>query len=326
MESRVTAPTPIVVIADTYLGGVEHEQALAHGRAAVRAAPLATPRDVAAATADADAVLVTTQPLTADHIAAFGPRLRIIGRAGIGLDSIDLAAAAAHRVAVYHTPEYCVSEVADQTLTDILMLVRQVRDQAIVGRTPGWLGREHITIHALEALTVGVVGAGRIGQAVLERLAPFNMRRLAFDPVIETMPPGVHRADSLDQLLTQSDVVTLHLPLLPETRGLISRDAIARMRAGAYLVNVSRGQLVDTVALADALETGHLAGAVVDVFEREPVAADDPLLTTPNAILTPHIAWQSVEAGVRVRAQTLDAVLAYLSGEDPVNGRLAVRP
>ncbi len=322
----MTERTPTVVVADTYLGPVDHEQALAQGRAVVRAAHLATPEDVAVATADADAVLVTTHPMTADHITALGPQVRIIGRAGIGLDSIDLAAAAARGVAVYHTPEYCVSEVADQTLTNILVLVRQMRDQEIVGRTPGWAGRERIRIHALEALTVGVVGAGRIGQAVLERLAPFGVRRLAFDPVIATMPQGVDRADSLDALLAQSDVVTLHLPLLPETRGLISRDAISRMRPGAYLVNVSRGPLVDTVALAGALERGHLAGAVVDVFDREPIADDDPLLSASNAILTPHIAWQSVEAGVRVRAQTLNAVLAYLSGSDPVDGRLAVRP
>jgi len=322
----MTEQIPTVVVADTYLGPVDHEQALAQGRAVVRAVRLATTADVAVATADADAVLVTTQPMTADHIAAFGPRMRIIGRAGIGLDSIDLGAAAARGVAVYHTPEYCVSEVADQTLTNILMLVRQMRDQVIVGRTPGWTGRERITIHALEALTVGVVGAGRIGRAVLERLAPFSVRRLAFDPVKETIPNGVERADSLDALLEQSDVVTLHLPLVPETRGLISRDAISRMRQGAYLVNVSRGPLVDTTALAEALDGGHLAGAVVDVFEREPVSDGETLLSASNAILTPHIAWQSVEAGVRVRAQTLNAVLAYLSGSDPVDGRLAVRP
>ncbi|MHB8958448.1 MAG: NAD(P)-dependent oxidoreductase, partial [Candidatus Limnocylindrales bacterium] len=167
----MTERTPTVVVADTYLGSVDHEQALAQGRAVVRAASLATPADVAAATADADALLVTTHPLTAAHIAAFGPRLRIIGRAGIGLDSIDLQAAAGRGVAVYHTPEYCVAEVADQTLANILWLARQMRDQMIVGRTPGWIGRESITIHALEALTVGVVGAGRIGRAVLERLA-----------------------------------------------------------------------------------------------------------------------------------------------------------
>jgi D-3-phosphoglycerate dehydrogenase / 2-oxoglutarate reductase len=326
MELGMTGQTPTIVVADTYLGSIDHEEMLAKGRAVVRAAHLATAEDVAVATADADAVLVTTHPLTADHIAAFGPHMRMIGRAGVGLDSIDLAAAAAKGVAVYHTPDYCVAEVADQTLTDILVLVRQMRDQMIVGRTPGWAGRDRITIHALEALTVGVVGVGRIGRAVLERLAPFNVKRLAFDPVTETMPDGVERVDSLDALLAGSDVVTLHLPLLPETRGLISRDAISRMRPGAYLVNVSRGPLVDTVALVEALEQGHLAGAVVDVLDREPIAGADPLLSASNAILTPHIAWQSVEAGVRVRAQTMNAVLAYLSGADPDDGRIAVRP
>jgi D-3-phosphoglycerate dehydrogenase len=316
----------VVVVADRYLGSADHERALAGGRAEIRGASLDTPADVAAATADADAVLVTTHPMTAAHIAALGPGVRIIGRAGIGLDAIDLDAAKARGVAVYHTPDYCVNEVADQTLTCILMLQRRMRDQERVARTADWSGRFEIRLPALEATTVGVVGAGRIGRAVLARLEPFRVARLAFDPLAPSMPPGVERVDDLDDLLARSDVVTLHAPLTPETRHMLSAGRIARMRRGACLVNVSRGPLVDSVALAAALADGQIAGAAVDVFDPEPPPADHPLRSAPNIILTPHFAWHSIEAETRVRAQTLEAVLAFASGGEPVDGRMAVRP
>lgn len=326
MDARVKGHRVDVVVADPYLGALDHEQSLAGDRAEVRGASLATPADVAAATADADAVVVTTHPMTAAHIAALGPRVRIIGRAGIGLDSIDLEAARARGVAVFHTPDYCVDEVADQTLTSILVLQRRMRDKEAVARSLDWSGRAAIRLHALEATTVGVIGAGRIGRAVLARLEPFRVERLVHDPFAAGLPAGVSRLDDLDELLERSDIVTIHAPLTPETRHMLSAERIARMRRGAYLVNVSRGPLVDSVALAAALTDGHIAGAAVDVFDPEPPPADHPLRSAPNLLLTPHFAWHSIEAETRVRAQTLEAVLAFVSGRDPVDGRMAVRP
>jgi D-3-phosphoglycerate dehydrogenase len=316
----------VVVIADPYLGPVDHEAALAGQRATVRIARLDTPAAVASATADADAVIVTTHPMTAELIGALGPRVRIIGRAGIGLDSIDLDAAAARGVAVFHTPDYCVDEVADQALTSILMLQRRMLDQQAVARTTDWAGRAAIRLPALAATTVGVLGAGRIGRAVLARLGPFRVQRLVHDPFAVETPPGVLRVGDLDELLERSDIVTIHAPLTPGTRHLLSAQRIARMRPGSYLVNVSRGPLVDSAALADALRRGHLAGAAVDVFEPEPPPADHPLRHAPNVILTPHFAWHSIEAEARVRAQTLEAVLAVVAGREPVDGRMAVHP
>ena len=198
--------------------------------------------------------------MSAEHIAALGEGVRVIGRAGIGLDTIDLEAARRRGIAVYHTPDYCVDEVADQTLASILMLQRRMADQQRVARAPGWPDRASLRIHALTVTTVGVVGGGRIGRAVLARLAPFGVRRLVHDPFATEVPAGVEASAKLEELLGAADIVTLHLPLLPETRGLISEARIRSMRPGSFLVNVSRGPLVDTRALAAALHDGHLGG------------------------------------------------------------------
>ena len=317
---------PRIVVADRYLGSLDHEAGLAGDRAEVVGASLDTPADVAAATAEAAAVLITIHPMSEEHIAALGNGVRVIGRAGIGLDNIDLEAARRRGIAVYHTPDYCVDEVADQTLACILMLQRRMADQQRVARAPGWPDRASLRLHALTVTTVGVVGGGRIGRAVLARLAPFGVRRLVYDPFPVEVPAGVEATATLEELLTAADIVTLHLPLLPETRGLLSEARIRSMRAGSFLVNVSRGPLVDTRALAAALRDGHLAGAAIDVYDPEPPTADDPLLDAPNTILTPHHAWHSIEAETRCRAQTLEAVLAVIDGREPPDGRLAVRP
>lgn len=315
-----------IVIADPYLGDIAFEQARAGDRSNVIQAGLETPDAVSLATADADAVIVTTHVLTAAHIDALGPRVRIIGRAGIGLDSIDLEAARRRGIAVFHTPDYCVSEVADQTIMAMLALLRCLPDQERVARTPGWEGRGDLRFRPFEEVTVGLIGAGRIGQAVLSRLAPFGPTRIVFDPYAIAVPDGVQREADLDRLLSRSDVVSLHCPLTPETRGLLSDERFGRMKPGAYLVNVARAQLIDEPALVAALRSGRLAGAAIDVFPSEPLPADSPLLTAPRVILTPHFAWHSTTAEVRTRRQTIDGVLAYLEGSIPADGRMAVLP
>jgi D-3-phosphoglycerate dehydrogenase len=315
-----------VVVADPYLGDVAFERGHAGDRATLHQASLDTPGDVLRATADADAVIVTTHALTDAHIAAFGPRVRIIGRAGIGLDAIDLDAALRRGVAVFHTPDYCVGEVADQTVLSILALARHLPDQERIARSPGWAGRGALRFRPLNELTIGVIGAGRIGQAVLARLAPFGPTRLVFDPFVVDVPPGVEREADLDRLLRRSDVVTLHCPLTPETRGLLSAERLGRMKDGAFLVNVARAQLVDEPALVEALTAGRLGGAALDVFPVEPIPAGSAVLRPPRVILTPHYAWHSTTAETRTRLQTLDGVLAYLGGSIPTDGRMALLP
>jgi len=320
----VTAVPARVVIADPYLGDISFERAYAGDRSNVSQAGLETPGSVRLATADADAVIVTTHALTKAHIDALGPRVRIIGRAGIGLDSIDLEAARARGISVFHTPDYCVSEVADQTILLMLALLRQLSDQDRVARTPGWEGRTDLRFRPFEELTVGVIGAGRIGRAVLSRLAPFGPTRLVFDPYIGPDLDGVQRETDLARLLDRSDIVSLHCPLTPETRGLLSGERIGRMKSGAYLVNVARAQLVDEPALDAALRSGRLGGAAIDVFATEPLPSNSPLLTAPRIILTPHFAWHSTTAEERTRRQTIDGVLAHLGGSIPLDGRMAV--
>lgn len=321
------SPVPIqVVIADPYLGDVEVERSHAADRSTVRQLSLETPDDVRRATAEADAVIVTTHTLSAAHIEAMGPRVRIIGRAGIGLDAIDLDAALRRGIAVFHTPDYCVSEVADQTILSILALARCLPDQERIARSLGWAGRGVLKFRPLDELTVGVVGAGRIGQAVLARLAAFGPTRLVFDPFVVDVPEGVERETDLDRMLARSDIVTLHCPLTPETRGLLSAERLGRMKAGASLVNVARAQLVDETALIEALTSARLGGAVLDVFPVEPLPENSALLQAPRVILTPHFAWHSTTAEMRTRRQTLDGVLAYLGGSIPTDGHMAVLP
>jgi D-3-phosphoglycerate dehydrogenase len=285
-------------------------------------APLATDEEVAEHTVGADGVLVATNPLPRPLVEAFAPSVRIIGRAGVGLDAIDLEAAAERGVAVFHTPDYCVPEVATHAVALLLALNRRLIDSDRIARSDwhGW--RAIAPIKPLDEQTVGLVGFGRIGRAVAERVRPLVASVLAYDPYGQVNEPGVLACPSLDQLLTSSDVVSLHLPLSPETRRFIGAPELARMRPGAALVNVSRGGLVDEPALAEALASGHLSGAALDVMAEEPPPLSSPLLSAPNVVLSPHTAWYSVASERRVWTMTLGGVVDVLEGRPPTAGRL----
>jgi D-3-phosphoglycerate dehydrogenase / 2-oxoglutarate reductase len=316
----------LIVVARGTVQDATLEETHLGGRGIVRLATIDTPDQVRDATSDAHAVVVTTNPLGAAHIAALGDHVRVIGRAGTGLDAIDLEAARGRGLFVYHTPDYCTSEVATHALAMILAVQRRLIDADRQARTgfSGW--RSLAPIPPLDALTAGVVGAGRIGRAVMARLLPFVERVVTYDPYIDAAPQGVERADSLDDLLHRSDIVTLHMPLTAETRGLIGARELGLLPEGAILVNVSRGGLVDEADLRAALETGRLAGAALDVLASEPPRPDDLILGAPRLLLTPHIAWYSSASERRVRTQVIDGVLACLAGDAPQTGRIAVDP
>jgi D-3-phosphoglycerate dehydrogenase len=265
------------------------------------------------------ALVVGLEALPGSVIAAV-PGLVVVAKPGAGVDNIDLQAATDHGVMVCNTVGSNADAVADHTFALMLAVLRQIPAlDARVRRGEGWSPWPPIVGAELWGKTLGVVGTGSIGKAVVRRAPGFAMRVLAHDPVHDpdlASGAAVSYVD-LDELLARSDLVTLHLPLLPETRGLIGRDAFARMRPGSYFFNLSRGPLVDEEALAEALRSGHLAGAASDVFENEPPPLDGPLLQAPNLILTPHVAGFSHEAVRASRLQVADVVLRALRGETP---------
>jgi D-3-phosphoglycerate dehydrogenase len=316
----------LIIVAEGTVHDTKVEEEQLHGRGVVQLATIQSPEQVREATRDAQAVVVTINPLTAAHIAAFGAGVRVIGRAGTGLDTIDLEAARARGLFVYHTPDYCTAEVATHAVAMILAVQRRLLDADDVARRAFSDWRSLGPIRPLDELTAGVVGSGRIGQAVMARLLPFVRRVVTYDPYVDTAPEGIERARSLDDLLREADIITLHLPLNSETRGFIGARELALLPAGAVLVNVSRGGILDEAALRAALESGRLGGAALDVFESEPPRPDSSIMDAPRLLLSPHIAWYSTASERRVRSQVIDGVLACLAGDTPSTGRIAVDP
>lgn len=234
---------------------------------------------------EADAVLAGVEPYDREVLESL-PRLRCISRCGVGTDQIDLEAARCRGIAVLTTPEEVVEPVAQMTLALILALARNLLLHWSAFQKGEWRKE---TGHLLSEWTVGLVGFGRIGKAVQRRLEPFRCSILVCDPKVpqEQIPRGVRRVD-LPTLLRESDLVSLHAALAPEDPPLIGRKEISQMRSGSRLVNTARGRLVDEEALADALESGHLSGAALDVFESEPYAGR--LARIPQVLCTPHVA------------------------------------
>jgi D-3-phosphoglycerate dehydrogenase len=286
--------------------------------------PVATPGEVATLTADADAILVGLQPLRSAHMAALSDTVRIVARAGVGLDTINVSAASARDVRVVYQPNYATNEVADQAASMALASWRRLEGANHLVRTKGWAPSTEIgPVHALQDCTLGVLGFGRIGRAVVRRLSPFVARVVVFDAFPDLSLDGVEWMDSADTLLGAADLLTLHLPLLESTHHIIDARAIDLMPDGAVLVNVSRGGLVDEDALAQALTTGKLAGAGLDVFETEPLPDDSPLRNAPNLLLSPHVAWYSVESSGRLAIWSIEDVITFLTSGELTNGSWA---
>lgn len=266
---------------------------------------------------DADVVIAQFAPISAEVIAAMD-RARAIVRYGIGVDNVDLEAAKAQGIPVCNVPAYCVDEVADHTLAFLLATTRQVVPNTVRNRDGKWgIATPLDRMHALRDMTVGVVGFGRIGREVVARLRAFKCRVLVHDPAVSDADierAGVSPA-SLPTLFRSSDAVTLHCPSTPATRGLIDRESIALMKPGAILINVARGDLVNSDALTDALRDGQLSAAALDVFAPEPIPPDHPILQMENVIIASHIASASVPAVRKLRETVAQTALAAIRGE-----------
>jgi phosphoglycerate dehydrogenase-like enzyme len=263
--------------------------------------------------AGAAGAIVSTDPFTADVLASC-PTLRVIARVGIGVDSIDLEAATAHGVTVTITPGANEQTVADHTLAMMLTLLRRLAEHDARVRRGEWKRTGVHTPVGLTGATVGLVGYGSIGRLVGERLRGFGVRLIARDPAAR--PDGVAEIVGLDELLASSDVVSLHVPLLPSTHRLIGARELALMRPDAVLINTARGGLIDERALVDALEQGRLGGAALDVFEQEPPRSRR-LLSLGNVLLSPHIAGLSHQSVHEMTRRATASVIDVLSGRVP---------
>jgi D-3-phosphoglycerate dehydrogenase / 2-oxoglutarate reductase len=320
--------TGVVVITDLDHDNVDPERSVLDGHdVELRVLQCRTPEEVAAQAGDADVLINQYVPITAEALDAL-PRCRLVVRYGVGVDNVDVEAAAARGVWVANVPDYGRDEVADHTLALALAVLRGVvaLDRSV--REGTWDLEAARPLRRLSTLTYGVVGCGAIGRAVAGRAAGLGMRVLGYDvPQVRSAPP-IERVP-LEALLSSSDVVSLHAALTPDTHHLIGAAALGRMRPSAFLVNTARGGLVDAAALLAALDAGELAGAALDVLEGEP--PDElgwRLARHPKVVMTPHAAWYSEEAFHTLKTEVAREALRVLEGgrpRSPVNAP-AARP
>lgn len=286
------------------------------------------PQEIIAGARDAVALLPGYASITRDVIEAL-PELRVIALMSMGFDYVDVDAASEHGVWVTNVPGAATEEVATHALAILLHSLRQLPFYLASANPVDWNERAAAAPPRLSEKTLGIVGLGRIGRELARQAGPLFGRVVGCDPMMPDTPEvraelqrlGVERTD-LDGVRAAADVLSLHLPLTPETEHMVDAGFIARMPAGATIVNVSRGALIDSAALADALDVGHLAGAALDVLDVEPPQADHPLLGRDDVVLTPHIAYFSERTEIEyVRIQAQNAVTVHETGEpeSPVN-------
>jgi len=281
-----------------------------------------TPEQCQEATAEADYIITQFAPINASVIERMN-RAKIIVRYGIGVDNVDLDAAKLKNIPVCNVPDYCIDEVADHTLAFILAATRQIFAHANSIRSNAWkLATPVSGFRAMKEQTVGVVGFGRIGREVVQRLLAFKARVIVFDPVVaksEIESAGATPMSTFDELLGEADVITLHCPSNAKTRKMINAQSIAKARQGFILVNVARGDLVDTDAMVEAINSGQMGMAMLDVSDPEPPPLDHPLRTLPNVVMAPHVASVSPNAVRRLRESVARHVLRAHRGEALVN-------
>lgn len=267
-----------------------------------------------------EGVVVRTAPFTREIIEA-ADALKVIGRHGVGVDNIDVKAATEKGIVVVNTPNANATSVAEHTLTAIGALAKQMTVYNREMRLGKWEIRNTYRAVDLDGKTLGLVGVGRIGSMVARRAAAaFNMKVIAFDPYItpeKGREMGVALVSTSDDIFRQADVVSLHTPLTPETRGFVNASRLRLMKPTAFLINFSRGEVVDEKALYQALKTGVIAGAAIDVFDPEPPLNDNPLFELDNIILSPHSAALTQECVIRMATGAAEGVVEVLSGRQP---------
>ncbi|MBV0901543.1 C-terminal binding protein [Haloarcula salina] len=279
------------------------------------------PAAVAEAVADADALIVDAGTQVTAEVVDAADSLEVVGRAGIGVDNIDVQAAADAGVTVLNVPDYSVEEVSTHAFALMLACLRKIPtfDRSVKGGEWEWAVGQ--PMHRLAGQTVGLVAFGKLASRFAAKLRGFDVDVIAYDPYVPAYRMGdlgVEKVDDFETLLSESDIVSVHAPLTDETRGLFDADAFDRMRDDALLVNTARGGLVDEKALYDALTNGDIAGAGLDVRASEP-PGESPLHDLDGVVCSPHVAWYSEESRAELTETVTEDVLRVLRGEEPNN-------
>ena len=310
----------LVAVADSVFPNLDLARAVvARAGADLRLAPQATPESIVATAKDADGLLVTYAKITADMIGQM-KKVRIISRFGIGVDNVDLEAATRDGIVVTKVPDYCLDEVSDHAVALLLSLVRKIPSSNARTHSGRWEMPAVVPIHRLRGTVLGLVGFGRIPQLVAPKAQSFGIKVIANDPFIPAavMEKAGVRSVEFQELVKTADYISIHSPLLPETRHLFSTEVFKQMKPGAYLVNTARGPIVDEAALAAALDAKQIAGAALDVMDQEP-PVNSPLFGRDNVILTPHTSFYSVESLEELQTKAAEEVVRVLSGQPPRN-------
>jgi D-3-phosphoglycerate dehydrogenase len=313
-------PRPVIAVTDSPFPSLDPAKAaLARVDPELRMAKSPSAEDILAVARDADAILVTYAKLPGELLRQL-TRCKAIGRFGLGVDNIDIPAAAALGITVTYVPDYCMQEVSDHAMALLLSLVRKVPLSNKLVQSGRWEVPPIVPIHRLSGQVLGLVGFGNIPRALAPKAKAFGLRVVTHDPYAsaDVLAKAGVEGVGFDALLGMSDFVSIHAPLMPATRGLFNAEVFAKMKTGAFLVNTARGPLVDEDALIAALDSGHLGGAALDVVTTEPLAKDSKLLGRDNVILTPHTAFYSVEALNELQTKCAADVARVLSGEPPV--------
>jgi D-3-phosphoglycerate dehydrogenase / 2-oxoglutarate reductase len=270
---------------------------------------------------NADVLVVSCFAQVPAELIKAGHRLRGIVKYGVGVDNIDLQAARDQGLPVANCPDYGSGTVADHAFALLMALARRIVLQDTRLRQGWYWPDENLCGVDLEGKVLGIIGLGRIGRKMARRAVGYDMEVIAHDPYVNTNVLAAQtpqpRFVTLDELLSSSDFVSVHCTLTPETRGLIGERELRKMKSSAYLINVSRGEIVDQTTLIRGLLEGWLAGAGLDVFAAEPILNEAPILSIPNVVITPHLAWYTWEAAARQSQQAADAALDILAGRRP---------
>ena len=267
---------------------------------------------------DADAVVNTYLQMTSEIIGDM-EKCRLIIRNGVGVNTIDVDACSAKGIMVANIPTYCLDEVATHAIALLLAVTRKIPLLFDCVKQGVWDVKNAIPVYSLAEKTLGLVGFGKIPRIVNEKAKAFELKVITYDPFVTAemaREAGVQKVEQ-DELLEKSDYISIHCPLTPETKGMFNKEAFKKMKNTAFIINTARGPIINEPDLADALKEGQIAGAGLDVLEKDEIDINNPLLKMNNVVITPHAAWYSEEAMVRRRVETIESVVSVLKGGEP---------